>query len=753
MSKYRHIEINKGELHNKKRSKKIKEELPSNYFQTINLMEKLGIKIINNENLLKSINLRKFNNEDMKKDIRNVNEEEKVNKSIKSSSQQKRKKNVNKKKYFFSQNPKRTIKKDFIKKEESVNNKIVKIKQYKNHNEKNPNDTYYSNKKMNKISNKKENIINTSTKTRISNDNNYYDDNIKALILKKISSKGKKENRTVNSKNKKVATFRNIDKDNIINDNSMNKKIINSMHLKNPKSDKKRNVKNLSVNSIKDNFSKNNEDINNKNRIKRNKIINKSNSVKKDLSNNTFNLKIKISTKYINTKNNNSNELSEKSENNITPNKKKTNNRYDKRYSLQTDCLKSIKTINTKTQKNSKKSNIIYFNKGKSESAEKKRFIRSNQRCATEMMSRKYLNILMDRSSSKTIRNSKYNINNFSNKRRSQQNHIASEKFEKILNLITLRNNGYNTQYLKNYEIGYVHNGQIELIIKNKKYIKKLKIGSCFKPGCSGPGIIKINQDSFFIKEKFLDNENNYFLGVCDGHGEKGQIISQYVSEKLPEYINNINSESIINEFKKINKEIYDNNNIESDISGTTVSSLILISNKILSINLGDSRSCIFKKENDRYSYKYLTRDHKPTEKDERIRIINNNGRIKQCYDEQLKKFIGPERIWLKNEDTPGLAMTRSIGDKIAHNVGVIEEPEFKYYEYDGKEKFIIIATDGIWEYLNGDDCIKIVKKFYEEELPIEEACYALVKESFDKWKRKEVVIDDITATIIFFYD
>ena len=173
----------------------------------------------------------------------------------------------------------------------------------------------------------------------------------------------------------------------------------------------------------------------------------------------------------------------------------------------------------------------------------------------------------------------------------------------------------------------------------------------------------------------------------------------------------------------------------------------------MVSINLGDSRSCLFKSENDVYSFKNLTRDHKPSQSEESQRIINNNGRIKRFYDEQHKKYIGPERIWLKNKEEPGLAMTRSIGDKIAHSIGVIEEPEFKIYEYDGNEKFIIIASDGIWEYLNGDDCIKIVKNYYEDNYDVEKASFALVKEAFDKWKRKEVTIDDITAIVIFFCD
>ena len=127
-------------------------------------------------------------------------------------------------------------------------------------------------------------------------------------------------------------------------------------------------------------------------------------------------------------------------------------------------------------------------------------------------------------------------------------------------------------------------------------------------------------------------------------------------------------------------------------------------------------------------------------------------GRIKRCYDEDHKRFVGPERVWMKNKDEPGLAMTRSLGDKIAHNIGVSDEPEFKTFPYDGTEKYIIIASDGLWEYISGDQCIAIVKPFYEEGLDAQEAALALTKEAFRRWKRKEVAIDDITVVVIFFY-
>jgi hypothetical protein len=77
-----------------------------------------------------------------------------------------------------------------------------------------------------------------------------------------------------------------------------------------------------------------------------------------------------------------------------------------------------------------------------------------------------------------------------------------------------------------------------------------------------------------------------------------------------------------------------------------------------------------------------LSIDHKPTDPNESKRIIKAGGRVESFMDED-GNFIGPKRIWLKDEMVPGLAMTRSFGDVVASGVGVTSEP--------GKLNLIII--------------------------------------------------------------
>ena len=110
-----------------------------------------------------------------------------------------------------------------------------------------------------------------------------------------------------------------------------------------------------------------------------------------------------------------------------------------------------------------------------------------------------------------------------------------------------------------------------------------------------------------------------------------------------------------------------------------------------------------------------LNRDHKPELKDEADRIHKRGGRIDSFRDYYNNgEPIGPQRVWLQNEEIPGLAMSRSMGDKVAHSVGVTAEPETLEFTLGLNDKFLVIASDGVWEFLSNEDVANIVFPFYE---------------------------------------
>jgi serine/threonine protein phosphatase PrpC len=130
-----------------------------------------------------------------------------------------------------------------------------------------------------------------------------------------------------------------------------------------------------------------------------------------------------------------------------------------------------------------------------------------------------------------------------------------------------------------------------------------------------------------------------------------------------------------------------------------------------------------------------LNRDHKPELPDEAERVIKRGGRIDSFRDYyNNNEPIGPLRVWLKSEEIPGLAMTRSMGDKLAHSVGCTAEPEVMEFLLGPHDKYVVIASDGVWEFLSNEEVAEIVFPFFEQNAP-EAAANALVKASFKKWK------------------
>ena len=718
MSKFRRISCNIYE-NDKKRFKRISENFNPTFTNTDELMDKIGYKFKNNNMLSKqtisNINLRKRKGS-------NINEDDENKREKQCRSQQKRNKydrheynQTNRK--SCSSVDKRIMKKEKNKKYENRNdiNISKKEKEYKTIKNKDNNENKDNDDTFRKKQTKGKIILEKEETDMIDSKKN---------IHKNIKKKGSKRND--DSRKKKI-----IKKNKNNSPEKYNKEIDNKINIEEERKSKK----------IKENIinQKNEEKQKEK---KKKKKKNKARSVEKDIGNDTI-LKFKEKLDSVKEIKNNSDDEEDRNESNNNESSESENSSCD------------IKNNDAKKDKK---------NKSNTQIPHVKNIVRSNVKHFTEMIPQDHevIKNLKDAADStkenpQKIQKSRFSIdvrkNNLIRKKyvkhKSMNNEILRDKLEQLMIEQVLKQNGGNTLFLTNYEKGRVIKKEFEFIIKNQKIKKKIRIGSCTKAGCSGPGIVKTNQDAYFIKEDFLNN--NIFLGVCDGHGLKGEMISNYVTKKLPTYTTDINNESISNSFKKINSEIYSNKNMESDMAGTTVVSLIITADKIICPNLGDSRAVLFKYENNLYFCKNLSRDHKPSEPEENRRIINNNGRIKKIYDEDLKKYVGPDRVWLKNKEEPGLAMTRSIGDKIAHSIGVSDEPEIKSFEYDGSEKFAIIASDGIWEYMSGEDCLKVIKPFYEDNKDVEEASYSLVKEAFRKWKRKESVIDDISVILIFF--
>ena len=299
--------------------------------------------------------------------------------------------------------------------------------------------------------------------------------------------------------------------------------------------------------------------------------------------------------------------------------------------------------------------------------------------------------------------------------------------------------------------------------------IKKIKkMHELTHVGFNGVRDKDFNQDIAFIEKNFAGESSYIYFGVCDGHGIVGHEVSDFIKNNLPKELSkSLNKKDILTDDTKSKKKIFNiiddafitvndkltyNDSINSLYSGTTCVSVIYTPKKLICANIGDSRAVLgrYDKNAKKWVSIDLSRDHKPTEKDEAKRILNRGGRIKPFTDEVTGEEYGPQRIWIKKEEVPGLAMTRSFGDRVAASVGCICLPEIKDFKFEEDDKFLILASDGIWEFIGSEECINIIGKYYFSN-NIESCCTYLYNESRKRWIKMEGIVDDITLLLVFF--
>ena len=316
-------------------------------------------------------------------------------------------------------------------------------------------------------------------------------------------------------------------------------------------------------------------------------------------------------------------------------------------------------------------------------------------------------------------------------------------------------------------------NNEKEKNVMNKKELndskeirkKILCMHEFSKTGYAGEDEKKVNQDNYFVFRNFVNNVNYIFMAVCDGHGAVGQEISSFLKENLPIDLNHAlrnkkkdilkdDISSIITDvFINENTKLISNEMINSMLSGSTCVSAIYTPIKLITANVGDSRIILGKFDPYSQSWKSvdLTQDHKPSLPEEEKRILEKDGRIEPMKDED-NTFIGPPRVWLKKQDYPGLAMSRSFGDRVAHSVGVSEVPEIKEYFFEKEDKFFVVASDGLFEFIPSQDIVNIIKDYYLSR-DIVGCCEYLYELSRKKWMEEEEVVDDITMILVFLED
>jgi serine/threonine protein phosphatase PrpC len=249
----------------------------------------------------------------------------------------------------------------------------------------------------------------------------------------------------------------------------------------------------------------------------------------------------------------------------------------------------------------------------------------------------------------------------------------------------------------------------------------------------------KENQDAYI---EILNSELSLF-GVFDGHGVNGGQISTFIKSRLPSLLTkspHLTDSLLSSSIQSLNEEI--EKKFDSSFSGSTLTLVSIQGKKLLCANVGDSRAIIGNQINDlspntssgrSWVAVALSRDHKPDLNDEFDRITSSGGRV-LAYSDENGQPTGPARVWLKDQNIPGLAMSRSLGDGVAKTVGVTSEAEILKYDLNAQDKFLVVASDGAFEFLSNEDVVKLVVPYWKSGNPAA-ACRAVVNAAEYCWK------------------
>ena len=163
-----------------------------------------------------------------------------------------------------------------------------------------------------------------------------------------------------------------------------------------------------------------------------------------------------------------------------------------------------------------------------------------------------------------------------------------------------------------------------------------------------------------------------------------------------------------------------------------------------------------------------LSVEHKVDLPSEKKRIEAIGGWVRDAEYDEIG-LVNPARMYrMRGEDNrskgPGLAISRSIGDLSAVPCGmsatpeVISRPLRTGASSGGEDAFLILASDGVWEFLSEQDAVDIVTPFYEDAAAkggkggrqAQAACRALIERSKTEWETEGTYRDDISAIVVF---
>jgi len=252
-------------------------------------------------------------------------------------------------------------------------------------------------------------------------------------------------------------------------------------------------------------------------------------------------------------------------------------------------------------------------------------------------------------------------------------------------------------------------------------------------------------EDSHCAEGLEIGGEPASLVCVFDGHG--GDLVAIEAAKRIKPTMQTVLSGCSVSDPKTIGEKMQEGfMNLDDDLkklphivsgddqSGCTAIVAIITNTHVIVANAGDARGILMQGDG---TVKPMSFDHKPTNPEETARIEAAGGCV------SMKRVNGD------------LAVSRALGDftykqtdsRPAKDQMVSAFPDIEIAERDGKEQFLLLCCDGIWDVMSNDDAGAFVKEKIEGKYkgePISKVSERLLDKCLEKGSR-----DNMSAVVV----
>lgn len=109
------------------------------------------------------------------------------------------------------------------------------------------------------------------------------------------------------------------------------------------------------------------------------------------------------------------------------------------------------------------------------------------------------------------------------------------------------------------------------------------------------------------------------------------------------------------------------------------------------------------------------------------------------------------QRVCARGGTYGGLCVTRSFGDLLMKRCGVTAEPEVVRWSLsDRSDAYLLIASDGVWDFLDGEEASEIVFDALSSGHTCQKAARMLLHTARSRWMDREgEYCDDISLVLV----